>query len=58
MKTITMTIEQDGNKVIFTLTLNDGRTDVKVDWLPPLDKKHPQEKDLLAMKLLGALKDC
>jgi hypothetical protein len=56
-KKITVTVEQEGKKALMFLELDDkGGLNVKTTFEPSLDKEHPQEKDLLVMKIIEVLR--
>lgn len=56
-KQITVTIEQEGKKVIISLTPDEkGGTKVNAQWVPALEKEKPQAKDFLAMQFLQVLR--
>ena len=54
MKPCTITFEQDGRKAVVVVT-EDYK--VKTTFTPPMDKEHPQAKDILCLDFLRMLKN-
>ena len=54
MKQCTITFEQDGRKAVVVVT-EDYK--VKTTFTPPMDKEHPQAKDILCLDFLRMLKN-